>query len=185
MKSRGSRFRAGLSGEIRNACRSEYAMIIAQLKVVMAGLDPWAFSPRARSVGIHVVAPSAGDDGKRVDARVEPAHDELQLVAIKREQPLFHSPDSPALARERTSYRYKLQFPDNIAGRDPGGSGQRRSPGCADTLLYKQFSDSVEPVKVNCGWSGSRSAGRRPPHLRSSRSLNVSRIDPDHGLVHI
>jgi len=50
----------GPSGEIRNACGSEYATTIAQLKVVMAGLDP----------AIHVVATSAGDGGKRVDARV-------------------------------------------------------------------------------------------------------------------
>ncbi len=53
-------------------------MTIAQLKVVMAGLDP----------AIHVLATSAGDAGKGVDARVKPAHDDLQLVPIKIQQPL-------------------------------------------------------------------------------------------------
>ena len=59
--------------------RVEYATTTAQLKVVMAGLDP----------AIHVVATSAGDGGKRVDARVEPAHDDLQLVTITIQQPAF------------------------------------------------------------------------------------------------
>jgi hypothetical protein len=48
---------------------------IIQLKVVM----PWAFSPRTSSVGIHVLATDAGGPGDHVDARVEPAHDDLQV----------------------------------------------------------------------------------------------------------
>jgi len=42
-------------------------MTLVQLKIVMAGLDPT----------IHVLATDAGGAGNRVDARVEPAHDEL------------------------------------------------------------------------------------------------------------
>ena len=42
----------------------------------MAGLDPV----------IHVLATGTGDAGNRVDARVKPAHDDLQLVPIKTEQ---------------------------------------------------------------------------------------------------
>jgi hypothetical protein len=53
-------------------------MTIAHLKVVMAGPDP----------AIHVLAASAGDAGKGVDARVKPAHGDLQLVPIKMQQPL-------------------------------------------------------------------------------------------------
>jgi hypothetical protein len=56
--------------------------------IVMAGLDPWAFSPRACPVGIHVLATGAGDAGNPVDARVKPAHDDLRLVPIKGQQPL-------------------------------------------------------------------------------------------------
>jgi hypothetical protein len=47
-------------------------MTIAQLKVVMAGLVP----------AIYVLATSAGDAGKGVDARVKPAHDDLRLVGL-------------------------------------------------------------------------------------------------------
>ena len=63
-------------------------MTLVQLKVVMAGLDPWAFSPRTRSVGIHVLATGPGDAGNRVDARVKPAHDDLQVVPVKTQQPI-------------------------------------------------------------------------------------------------
>jgi hypothetical protein len=44
----------------------------------MAGLDP----------AIHVLATGTGDAGKRVDARVKPAHDNLQLVPIKTQSPI-------------------------------------------------------------------------------------------------
>jgi len=44
-----------------------------QLKVVMAGLEP----------AIHALAISTGDGGNRVDARVEPAHDKLQLITTE------------------------------------------------------------------------------------------------------
>ena len=43
-------------------------MTLVQLKIVMAGLDP----------AIHVLAAGTGDAGNRVDARVKPAHDDLQ-----------------------------------------------------------------------------------------------------------
>jgi hypothetical protein len=52
-------------------------MTLVQLRVVMAGLDP----------AIHVLATGTGDAGNHVDARVKPAHDELQLVPIKTQQP--------------------------------------------------------------------------------------------------
>jgi hypothetical protein len=39
----------------------------------MAGLDP----------AIHVLATGTRDAGNRMDARVKPAHDDLQLVPIK------------------------------------------------------------------------------------------------------
>jgi len=45
-------------------------MTLVQLRVVMAGLDP----------AIHVLVTGTGDAGNRVDARVKPAHDDLQLV---------------------------------------------------------------------------------------------------------
>jgi len=63
---------------------------IVQLKVVMAGLDPWAFSPRAGSVGIHVLATGTGGAGSRVNARVEPAHDDLRSAPIET-QPLYRT----------------------------------------------------------------------------------------------
>jgi hypothetical protein len=52
-------------------------MTLVQLRVVVAGLDP----------AIHVLATGTGDAGNRVDARVKPAHDDLQLVPIKTQQP--------------------------------------------------------------------------------------------------
>jgi hypothetical protein len=63
-------------------------MTLVQLRVAMAGLDPWAFSPRTRSVGIDVLATGTGDANNRVDAQVKPAHDELQLVPIKTQHPI-------------------------------------------------------------------------------------------------
>jgi hypothetical protein len=47
------------------------------LSLVVAGLDP----------AIRVLATGIGDAGDRVDARVKPAHDDLQLVPIKTQQP--------------------------------------------------------------------------------------------------
>jgi len=44
-------------------------------QIVMAGLDPWAFSPRTRSVGIHAVA-AAREPKKVVDHRVTPGDDD-------------------------------------------------------------------------------------------------------------
>jgi len=38
-------------------------------QIVMGGLDPWTFSPRTRSVGIHVFSCSEKED---VDARGKP-----------------------------------------------------------------------------------------------------------------
>ena len=53
-------------------------MIIVQLTVVMAGLDP----------AIYVLATGTGNDRNRVDARVKPAHDDLRLARIKTPQPI-------------------------------------------------------------------------------------------------
>jgi hypothetical protein len=39
-------------------------------------------------VGIHVLATGTGNAGNRVDARVKPAHDDLQLVPVKTQQPI-------------------------------------------------------------------------------------------------
>jgi len=39
--------------------------------------NPSAFSLRANSVGTHILATSAGGANNRMDARVEPAHNEL------------------------------------------------------------------------------------------------------------
>jgi hypothetical protein len=78
LKSRDSRLRAGLSEKIWHGRGSESAMTLVQLRVVMAGLDP----------AIHVLATGTGDAGNRVDARVKPAHDDLQLVPIKTQRPI-------------------------------------------------------------------------------------------------
>jgi hypothetical protein len=43
------------------------------LLIVVAGLDPWAFSPRTRSVGIHESSHGRWEEG--VDARAKPGHD--------------------------------------------------------------------------------------------------------------
>jgi peptide/nickel transport system permease protein len=75
-------------------------MTLVQLRVAMAGLDPWAFSPRTRSVGIHVLATGTGDANNRVDARVKPAHDDLQLVSDQDTTTHSRSPDSPARKQE-------------------------------------------------------------------------------------
>jgi hypothetical protein len=56
--------------KITDACGSEYAMTLAPLKVVMAGLVP----------AIHARATTAGGADNRVDTRVEPAHDDLRLL---------------------------------------------------------------------------------------------------------
>ena len=45
--------------------------------LVMAGLGPWAFSPRTRSVGIHVFAADCSARCECVDARHKAGHDEL------------------------------------------------------------------------------------------------------------
>ena len=45
--------------------------------IVMAELFPWAFSPRARSVGIHVFASHRSARRRSVDARIKSGHDEL------------------------------------------------------------------------------------------------------------
>ena len=39
-------------------------------------------------MGIHVLATGTGDADNRVDARVKPAHDDLQLVPIKTQHPV-------------------------------------------------------------------------------------------------
>jgi hypothetical protein len=48
---------------------------IAASAFVLAGLDPWAFSPRTGSVGIHSF--DAGDED--VDTRDKPAQDDFTL----------------------------------------------------------------------------------------------------------
>src|SRR5437667_3762749 len=72
------RFRAGLSGEVRDGCGTECAMALLQLRVVTAGLDPAIQAPATR----------AGDAGNRVDTRVKPAHDDLRLAPLKTRQPI-------------------------------------------------------------------------------------------------
>ena len=51
--------------------------------MVMAGLDPWAFSPRASPVGIHgpAAVPIGTEEG--ADHRVEPGDDEY----VQRQRP--------------------------------------------------------------------------------------------------
>src|SRR6266852_2650179 len=44
---------------------------------VLAGLGPWAFSPRTRSVGIHAFRTR----NKDVDARIKSAQDDLSLIS--------------------------------------------------------------------------------------------------------
>jgi hypothetical protein len=77
-----------LSRKIPDLYESECVMTSVQLKVVIAGLDPWAFSPRSRSVSIPACATAAGGGGNRVDTRVKPAHDDLRLVLLETEQPV-------------------------------------------------------------------------------------------------
>jgi hypothetical protein len=48
---------------------------IAASPYVLAGLDPWAFSPWTGSVGIHVFDACIED----VDTRDKPAHDDFTL----------------------------------------------------------------------------------------------------------
>jgi hypothetical protein len=57
-------------------------MALVQLRVVMAGLDQDLIRPSRSS------ATGTGAAGNRVDARVKPAHDDLQLVPIKTQQPI-------------------------------------------------------------------------------------------------
>lgn len=45
-------------------------------QIVMAGLDPWALSPRTSSVGIHAFATACIDRKKIVDHRVKPGDDD-------------------------------------------------------------------------------------------------------------
>ena len=45
----------------------------------MAGPDPWAFSPRASPLGIHVLATDAGGISNPVDARVTPG---LMVIVV-------------------------------------------------------------------------------------------------------
>src|SRR5271169_4128295 len=66
---------------VRGICHghgSESAMTLVQLRVVMAGLD----------LANNVLATGTGDTDNRVDARVKPTHDDLQLVPIKTQQPI-------------------------------------------------------------------------------------------------
>ena len=72
-------------------------MTVVQLRVVMAGLDP----------AIHVLVTGTGDAGNRVDARVKPAHDDLQLVPIKTQQPI----PVPRTALQRLGNRRDLPSP--------------------------------------------------------------------------
>src|SRR5271169_5036138 len=79
---------------VRGICHghgSESAMTLVQLRVVMAGLD----------LANNVLATGTGDTGNRVDARVKPAHDDLQLVPIKTQQPI--PVPRTALTRKRES----------------------------------------------------------------------------------
>ena len=45
-------------------------------QIVMAGLDPWVFSPRASSVGIRAFATARIEPKKVVDHRVTPGDDD-------------------------------------------------------------------------------------------------------------
>jgi hypothetical protein len=45
-------------------------------QIVMAGLDPWAFSPRASPVGIHAFAAAWIEPQRAVDHRVKPGDDD-------------------------------------------------------------------------------------------------------------
>jgi hypothetical protein len=47
-------------------------------QIVMAGFDPWAFSPRASSVGIHTFATDWIEAEKGVDHRVKPGDDDQE-----------------------------------------------------------------------------------------------------------
>jgi hypothetical protein len=72
---------------------------IATSAFVLAGLDPWAFSPRTRSVGIH-----AFDACNDVDTRDKPAQDDFTLSSTEYEHGMLEagtSPDSPAPKEER------------------------------------------------------------------------------------
>jgi hypothetical protein len=46
----------------------------------VAGLDPWAFSPRTRSVGIHVFVAPENPRPQDVGARVKPGQGEVAYV---------------------------------------------------------------------------------------------------------
>jgi hypothetical protein len=47
-------------------------------RIVMAGFDPWAFSPRTSSVGIHAFATAWIDPQKVMDHRVKPGDDDKE-----------------------------------------------------------------------------------------------------------
>jgi hypothetical protein len=46
-------------------------------EVVMAGLDPWAFSPGTSSVAIHAPEIAGFDSAESVDHRVKPGDDDF------------------------------------------------------------------------------------------------------------
>jgi len=52
--------------------------MLTQSFIVMARLDPWAFSPRASSVGIHVPAAAGPGAEGGVDHRVKPGDDDCE-----------------------------------------------------------------------------------------------------------
>src|SRR5579884_1339705 len=53
-------------------------LVIRTDKNVMARLDPWAFSPRTSSVGIHVFKAATGGSSKSVDARHKAGRDDFR-----------------------------------------------------------------------------------------------------------
>ena len=50
-------------------------------RIAVAGLDPWAFSPRTRSVGINAFL--ARDDFQDVDARIKSGQSVLRLRKLQ------------------------------------------------------------------------------------------------------
>ena len=52
------------------------------LRIAVAGLDPWAFSPRTRSVGINAFL--ARDDFQDVDARIKSGQSVLRLRGLQK-----------------------------------------------------------------------------------------------------
>jgi hypothetical protein len=85
-------------------------MTLEQLAVVVAGLDP----------AIRVLVTGTGDAGNRVDARVKPAYDDLQLFRTRDNNPFLFTgqPCAAAGIQER-----KLPHEASLGPRLRGGDG--------------------------------------------------------------